>query len=645
MNALLLATKGDLLAFLAANGPLFVESAHSSVAAVVGEQYSIEIITQSSSPPKARIARPHTLLPTDAFPSVLGCCTINYQGLVMDCIDREFGIYNLDNQVTLFGCFQLAPLALGRLYTFYQCHWVKIDALPGIGSLIGPFPCKLDVVLVYCPIFSSMANSEQMQSMAYTGHWLDLLKSYLWTKKMVSAANSNWLRRISMAVSSIGCDYRSEAALFLKHFEECPCVGAAPPLPPSPVADKTLLDVKSARGLIETTKQGLRDTASYNHLIHEHKQELKGFVVFGHVQRKEKGTLELVDATDDSFRINISSDCGAALCGDAAIIEPSVIVELIPRLGYTNSWLTKSYLMPSFIPVRVDDNSAYVSGIIGKKYVSLRQPLMKEVVVIEVTGDAAGTYFLAHSDSFFGLLCGVRVQIRKHRDHQDFMMLKSADIRIASPHGAALSEDDAPLPLLIKDMQFIQDAIPASFVLKGRIDAITSLSIKLCCSVCKRPFVNHNCRKHGALSRDLEGLLEVQMAIKIVDRSGAHCSLLISDQVQFLRIFSIQDKCELYQYLKEPVLLCEEDFAFAKKYAERPVSPMAGFLKTKGCRGALWSFTFAEVRDLQCLTPKTVAKCDLRLELKNLIKFKAFRQVGSDVLQPIKSESTCLNNQ
>ena len=79
---------------------------------------------------------------------------VNYQGFVLDCLDSDIGIYNLDNEIYLFGSACL-DLPIGSSVTFFNLHLTYISDLSWMFKLFGKSIKKSTHVLVYCPAFSS----------------------------------------------------------------------------------------------------------------------------------------------------------------------------------------------------------------------------------------------------------------------------------------------------------------------------------------------------------------------------------------------------------------------------------------------------------------------------------------------------------
>ena len=55
-----------------------------------------------------------------------GLNIINYQGFVIDCLDSDIGVYNLDNEIFLFGSACL-DLPIGVNVTLFNLHLVHLD--------------------------------------------------------------------------------------------------------------------------------------------------------------------------------------------------------------------------------------------------------------------------------------------------------------------------------------------------------------------------------------------------------------------------------------------------------------------------------------------------------------------------------------
>jgi hypothetical protein len=568
--------------------------------------------------------------------------TINYRGIVMDCLDPHFGVYNLDNQVALFGCFALnAAMEIGSSTDLFNLHVVSVsdEYMHLISVLFGPIPQKLGVFLVFCPSYSQMLQSslerkpEKTTNSEIKGTFLALLQAYAWFKQLHLPAKPEELLPLAASLSS-----PSSASCFIDHGNACTFVEKDPDADSS-IFRRKIETLAQVRAQIEQMKLTLKSRAIYGCTIFDQTACLKNTLLHGTIRAKAGSGYEII--SNDGVSINIAFGFPVHLSLGAStvlIADPTIVVELVPRSNFTNAWLSKSYLFvrtlqqlaprqvaPDCIPLRLD----YASLILVKKlvYSRLTGAENREGTAIEVRGEYNGKLMLSSEHRFFGLLTGEALKVSPKAITKGIIFPQ--DIYFPLKSTVQAEAPTSIIDLTVADLQYFGAESPLSgFCLKARIDSIQSLSVKLTCTQCDRILsADKQCYRHGNAKKFK---LLAQATFKIIDRSFSSCTILVNDRAQLCRLLGWTDQnCPLdFLQISENIVLFEDDFALVKRFMDKPVHPLAESIKGTAYRSTLWLLTFG-ASSLRILIPRDIRLCNVRDELRTLCRIAKFNKLPS----------------
>lgn len=580
---------------------------------------------------------------------------VNYQGFVLDCLDSDIGVYNLDNEIYLFGSACL-DLPIGSSVTLFNLHLVRMPDLNWMFSLFGKSIKKSTHVLVYCPAFSSyLEGSETVSfdnlirtksnftSLIYTNKWLK-------TSSGIEFPGFTELDEISALLSN--SETGDKGAIFIGHCEKCLFSSSSGDFTDSGQM-KQISSAKEVKESFHKIKSSLQDNSTFSNQVLSKTVSVRREIIRGVIKRNKANLFDL-SSDDKTVPIycedsNFNPEDGSSLF----IFNAYQIIELIPKLRVQNSWTAKAYLWISpetrvwspngFFrnnPVSFTHTSGFVACKIVRKYLILKDfnNCQYETVVIHVESERGPHCFhLNPVDKYYVIInssadkneAETIISIR-HLIHESFFTEESNEAAFL-PSSAiiptlfcTLAVDEqtmkkSPLQVRLNDLPYLNLIRGLQFFsIKLRIYSISSLALKLICSKCKSQVESGKCLAHFD---DFKPTIVISAVIETLDMNDAPCSILIDQFALFDKIYDL-DKVKIINSLKGSgaIKLSSEHFSFKELFKPKNLSleeTIANLIpRVSKLINCDFSFNMAN----SVLKPINLEICDPKTEIINILK-------------------------
>lgn len=600
---------------------------------------------------------------TDTFDKTIN--VVNYQGFVIDCLDSDMGVYNLDNEIYLFGSGCL-DLPIGVNVTLFNLHLNAINDSNWIFKLFGRSLKKSTHILVYCPAFSSfMEGSDAISydnlvetrsnfwSLTFANQWIkDNLKDYgfLGFKSMDQLASLLFSNNNQM-----------KTAKFIGHCQLCRYTEDFTDLSDT-LNTKKLKSCLDVKGYFHRTKNDLfqrKQVTSSNQILSQ-TNWLSNDIIYGRLKRKNSVLFDLI--SDDK---TVSVYCNESLGFDPPdnlmifVFNALQIVEIVPKLRSSDSCTTKAYLCitsetkvwspdgffwDSKIDLKV--HSAFISCKITQKYLILKDSIdgkPAEVTVIHTESEKGPhCFYLNPTEKFYGivpetaesnkddiLVFRYLIDEKCFQVERDYFFIKSSAEILPTICFSLNFDEEAgnlrgPLQVRLSHLPYLSHVSNLQFFsLKLRFYSLSTLSIKLICSKCKSKVESGKCLTHfTSFSPNL--LLSAIFETRDVDGT---CATILIDRFSFFeQILGL--KSNFYDFLIEflkptgRIKLNSDHFSFKNELKSAEDRPsLESTLASQIPRvSKVFICTFPSSVANSVLKPTNLEFCDPKLELINILK-------------------------
>ncbi len=573
--------------------------------------------------------------------------TVNYSGMILDCYDPVFGIYNWDNQAVLFTCGMLLNIELHKKYTFENLHCVSIEEIQGgtewLQSIIGcPFPTAFGVIFVYCPVYSNLKGAHLLPKpeLSTKADFASLLAAYMFLKKSESVQKSlidfQFLEKFASAALNTNYDVS-----FSGHCASCQFTQMVSDHSSS-LASKFFFQSKQVKDLMIDLKSGLKGKVTYGNTAYSRTRLLSNEILIGRIKVRSRNVYEFFDFQSSAPVTLI--DCNETIPWkdeemDLIAFNAHVIVEMIPRLQYANAWSTKAYIWLSNIAKVVCRSKVpkvlkndFNEFKLLRKYSQLVDN--SEAQFIEVQNTSTGqkvSKALKAEDKFYGLIA------EKAENDSIFTLLMAIDeaaLRSSKP-----LKSDFIRPILkpkidvscdqfgkaktvsvhLDDLSILSSFIGIKeFSVKVRIYAIKEALFTLKCIKCNIQIKGRECLMHKSA---YVPLLQLKVAFVIGDDLDGRSSILIENFDHLCIIMAW--KPETVQKQLEKALADSGEIRFSSDELSL-LEPGSTFLqKAIGIspyRSRIFKLTFPFKVLKSVLKPSEIEICDVKIEILNLIR-------------------------
>ena len=575
---------------------------------------------------------------------------VNYQGFVLDCLDSDIGIYNLDNEIYLFGSACL-DLPIGSNVTLFNLHLVKVNDLSWIFKLTGKSFKKSSHILVYCPAFSSYLEGTETVSydnfITTRSNIFALIYANTWLKNKFDFESPCFNELDELSACLFQKEINRQGGQFIGHCEKC-CFSDNF----FEYSDtKIIKTAKNVKELFHQINDSIRKNSSYNNQIFSGTTVLRNEIVQGIIARK---TQNLYNLTSGEKTIQIYCEDSNFDPSDGStimIFDAHVIVEIYPKLRIPDSWIVKAYLWispetkvwsPNGFSRSFGFNFTYPPGFIlcqiVKKYLILKDfnNIQYDTAVIHVESEKGRHYFLLNpTEKYYGIIntsdCDNEAIISiGHLIHESCFTEASSDKYFLPPSeiiptlSCTLKFDEKRGPLqvhvndiphlsLIKSLRF--------FSIKLRTYSISSLYLKLICSKCKSQISSGRCLGHFD---DFQPILIISAVIEAADMNGSPCSILVDQFSLFSKLYKLDKlfKTRIINLLTAAgfIKLESEHFSFKEFFKPQTATDtLAYFIVNSLPRvSEIVHCTFDTSNSI--LKPINLEICDPKLEIINLLK-------------------------
>lgn len=603
--------------------------------------------------------------------------TVNYQGFILDCLDQDFGVYNLDNEIILFasGCIEFEAIRNSNTKTtFYNLHLVQMEDMSWILKLFGRYLKNSTHILVFCPSFSSYSKdgNEVYENIVSTkSNFSSLIYSYFWLKNLkiekgLKLKFPGFKSLDDLASILIQNNNSSNNSNFERHCQSCAFTDNFIDLNDL-ILTKKIIFANEIKSYFHSTKSKLLNSTIYSNQVLSKVTWLNNEILFGTIHRKNSILFDLKSGEN-----SISIYCNDLTFNPPQNIEififnPLQILEIVPKLKCANSWTTKAYLWISpntkvwsfsgYFWSSLSSNNEnenfpdFIKCKITRKYFILKEFEGKqfETAVIHVESSQGPRCFhLNPTEKFYAILpeneknenesnnlideiFSITFFINENyfKDYSNSIPVISSSSIIPTvicnlqinPNdknnkGAIqVRLNDLPYLSYLKGVQF--------FSLKLRFYSPSSLSLKLICSKCQKLIIAGNCLTHSN-SENFIPLLTVSAVFDTADSEGNHCNVLIDRFSVFESILNLNSvvKTHLIQILKTSghVKLESEHFSFINyiKPIEKIENIVAQLLPriSKVC---LCTFPVNMAKSV--LRPVNLEICETKSEILNLLNY------------------------
>lgn len=586
--------------------------------------------------------------------------TVSYSGTIFDCYDPVFGIYNWDNQALLFTCGMLLNLEVFKNYTFENLHCVNLNDVQGgvewLKSVIGsPFPTAFGVIFVYCPVYSSLEGFYQQPkpTLCCNADFASLLSSYFFLKRNESIPKGlidfSFLEKFASAALS-----PNFKVSFREHCCRCQFTQLVTDYSAS-LNCKYFIGPKQVKDLMLDMRSALKAKIVYNNTSNFKTRYMNHEILQGRLRFKSKNAFEFFDPCSGtsvslidpngfiSYTFNDQVDCA-----DVIIFKAHVIVEMIPRLQYANTWSTRAYIWLSNLAKVICHHqqqqsrpTAQPDCISSSEFKLLRRYLqiynsggaICEAQFIEVQNTQSGqrlTKALKEQDKFYGLVTG---NAENDPFYEPILIIKDAALSSPEPLGSdslkvilksgikvPFDEFGRPKPVSVhlEDLHILSGFTGIShFSVKVRVYSIKEALFALKCARCDIQIKGGECLMHKA---SFVPLLQVKVALSVGDDRDGRCSILVENFDQLCKIMNW--KSETFQKQLEKFLSDSGELRFASNEISLVTAPttfLQKAIQSSPYKSQLLKLTFPFKTLKSVLKPVQIEICDAKAEILNLI--------------------------
>lgn len=578
---------------------------------------------------------------------------INYQGFVVDCLDSDIGVYNLDNEIFLFGSACL-DLPIGISVTLYNLHLMRLTDTNWIYRLFGSSLKKSTHVLVYCPAFSSYLEGTEHVSydniISIKANFASLIYANKWLKTNLQIEFPGF-QSLDEFASVLFPENYGKSAAFLGHCEKCIFTDNFTDLLDF-LHRKTLLTSQALKENFIKIKDELQNSNIYSNQTLNCTKWLRNEIVYGTVKRKNSVLFEV--CSGDKVTTIFCNDSSFAPEDDCFILifNALQIVELVPKLRIIDSWSTKAYLWispetrvwsptgyfwSSSSSADSDPPANHISCKIIRKYLIQKEIefVQYEIIAIQVESEKGlNCFYLNPKEKYYGILSGALNEgISVLRYFIDESFFKASDEPLLLPSSAIKatlsctltvdSKQQGPLQVRVNDLPFLPQVKGLQFFsLTLRTYSISSLFIRLTCLKCKSQVESGKCLNHYD---NFVPNLQISAVIETSDMDGTSCNVLI-DKFSFLEEIlgtaKTPFKNDLIKLLKAPgsMKLSSDHFSFSNflKQSEKSLESSAAELFPSVSKVVKFTFPISLVNFV--LKPVSIEICDPKVELIKILR-------------------------
>ena len=585
---------------------------------------------------------------------------VNYQGFVLDCLDSDVGVYNLDNEIHLFGSACL-DLPIGSSVTFFNLHLVYMRDFNWMLHLFGKNIKKSAHILVYCPAFSSylegcetvsydnlIETKANFSSLIYTNEWLK-------SNFKIEFPGFTDLDEIS---SFLAKETSDKGAKFIGHCEKCSFSTNSFDFNDAGQM-KQISTAKTVKESFHKIKNALQENSVCSNHVLSRANVLRNEVIYGILTRKKANLFDLT-STGKTIPIycedsNFNPENGSTIF----IFNAYQIIELIPKLRVPNSWIAKAYLWispetkvwsPNGFLRNLQMNFTCPSGFllckIVKKYLILKDfnHTQYETVVIHVESERGPHCFhLNPTEKYYGIINSLDSETTealisiKHLIHESFFKEASESSPLPSSaiiptlfcalafDGEQTTMKKGPLQVLLNDLPYLAFIKGIQFFsIKLRTYSISTLSLKMLCSKCKSQIESGKCLGHFG---DFTPAIVLSAVIESSDMNDTPCSILIDQFSLFAKIYGLDNsfKTKIVDSLKAcgAVKLGPEHFSFKETFRTRTTENQSLEVSIATLIphvSKVINCTFSINMANSILKPINLEICDPKTELMNILK-------------------------
>jgi hypothetical protein len=588
--------------------------------------------------------------------------TINYQGFVIDCLDSDIGVYNLDNEIILFGSACL-DLPIGINVTLFNLHLIQVIDMNRIFKLFGS-TLKKSHILVYCPAFSSYLEGSDKVSYDNLIDTKTNLSSLIYANKWLKdnfKFDFPGFQSLDHLASILFSETQSKGgAQFIGHCEECIFTqnftesGEYPPF-------RRLLTAQDVKSSFHKIKAELLDSNFYSNQTLSKYLWMRNDIIHGIFKRKNSVLFDIISG-DEAKTVSIfSNESNGFNPPDGSfclILNAIQIVEIVPKLRASDSWTTKAYLWispetkiwspsdyfwTSSLSFSFSCPSGFVLCKIVRKYLILKEFDQKqyETAVIHIESERGPhTFYLNPNEKYYGIISTPNEEgILSIRHCIDEIYFKDSNEPLILPSSGivpilscTLNVDEqilskGPLQVRINDLRYLSLIKSLQFFsLKLRFYSISSLSLRLVCSKCKSQIEGNRCLSH---LEDYTPVLTISAVFEVADLDGSSTTTVLIDRFSFFEIIlgtKAAFKNDLLNLLKfsGKIKLKSEHFAFSNNFkvstdaASKQLEETISNLIPRVSR--VMNCTFPSNMANSVLKPINLEYSDPRLELINILK-------------------------
>lgn len=588
--------------------------------------------------------------------------TINYQGFVIDCLDSDIGVYNLDNEIILFGSACL-DLPIGINVTLFNLHLVQVIDMNWIFKLFGSTLKKSAHILVYCPAFSSYLEGSDKVSydnlIDTRTNLSSLIYANKWLKDNFKFEFPGFQSLDNLATILFSETQSKGGAQFIGHCKECTFTQnftESSDYPPF----KRLLTAQDIKSSFHKTKGELLDSTNFhsNQALSKYLW-MRNDIIHGIVKRKTSVLFDIISGDQTKSVCIFSNELNGFNPPDGSfcfILNAIQIVEIVPKLRASDSWTTKAYLWISsetkiWSPsdyfwtssLSFSCPSGFVLCKIVRKYLILKEFDQKqyETIVIHIESDRGPhSFYLNPIEKYYGIISTPNEEgILSIRHCIDEIYFKDSNEPLILPSSGivpilscTLNVDEqillkGPLQVRINHLRYLSLIKSLQFFsLKLRFYSISSLYLRLVCSKCKSQIEGNRCLVH---LEDYTAALTISAVFEAADFDGSSTTTVLIDRFSFFETIlgtKAAFKNDLFNLLKFPgkIKLKSEHFAFSNNIKVKTDA------SSKQLEEAMSNLIPRVSRVMNCTFPSNMANSvlkpinleysDPRLELKNILK-------------------------
>ena len=611
--------------------------------------------------------------------------TVNYQGFILDCLDQDFGVYNLDNEIILFasGCIKFEAITNSNTKTtFYNLHLVQMEDMSWILKLFGRYLRNSTHILVYCPSFSSYSKEGKKEvyeniTLSTKSNFSSLIYSHFWLKnfKIEKGLKLEFpdFKSLDDLASILIPDNNNSSnnSNFEGHCQSCAFTDNFSDFHDL-ILTKKIIQANDMKSYFHSTKSELLNSTIYSNQVLSRVTWLHDEILFGTIHRKNSILFEL-----RSGEKSISIYCNDLMFNPPQNIEififnPLQILEIVPKLKCANSWTSKAYLwispntkvwsssgyFGSSLSLSLSSNekfkfSDFVQCKITRKYLILKEFEGKqfETAVIHVESSKGPRCFhLNPTEKFYAILpentkienessnvvdeiFSITFFINENyfKDYSNSVpVISSSSIIPTVTCNLQINPNDdknnkgGAIQVRLNDLPYLSYLKGVQFFsLKLRFYAPSSLSLKLICSKCQKLIVAGKCLTHTN-SVNFIPLLTVSAVFDTSDSEGNHCNVLIDRFSVFESILNLNSsvKTHLIQILKPSGQVKLESEHFSFVNYIKPIEKIENIVAQLLPRiSKLCLCTFPVNMAKSVLKPVSLEICETKSELLNLLNY------------------------